>query len=87
MFKDNVPNSPIFDLSSDDIENFSVVCEYFRPPDGIEDDGNSNVVDDFKLEQNYPNPLNPTTVISNVALKVFDALGIEVCGVGKYRHA
>ncbi|MDD8018561.1 MAG: T9SS type A sorting domain-containing protein [Bacteroidota bacterium] len=41
--------------------------------------------DKFELYQNYPNPFNPTTVISyqlpaisNVSLKIYDALGREV---------
>lgn len=41
--------------------------------------------DDFILYQNYPNPFNPVTVIgyrlpviSNVSLKVYDALGREI---------
>ena len=43
------------------------------------------IVNEFNLEQNYPNPLNPCTLIkysiaerSNVTLKVFDVLGNEV---------
>ena len=56
----------------------------------IED--NENVVNDFKLEQNFPNPFNPTTKIKytipdvisteernlKATLKVYDVLGIEV---------
>ncbi len=40
---------------------------------------------DYKLEQNFPNPFNPTTTIyyslpkaSNVSIKVYDMLGNEV---------
>ncbi|MEK7263251.1 MAG: T9SS type A sorting domain-containing protein [Bacteroidota bacterium] len=47
-------------------------------------DGNSEKYD-FKLEQNYPEPFNPKTVIgfslkevSNVTLRVYDILGREV---------
>jgi hypothetical protein len=39
----------------------------------------------FKLDQNYPNPFNPSTIIryelpkmSNVSIKIYDALGKEV---------
>lgn len=43
------------------------------------------IPEEFKLYQNFPNPFNPTTVISfqlpvisNVSIKVFDVLGNEV---------
>ena len=48
-------------------------------------DGGPDIPADFVLEQNYPNPFNPSTAISyklsavsNVTLKIFDALGREV---------
>jgi uncharacterized lipoprotein YddW (UPF0748 family) len=45
----------------------------------------ANIVHDFKLEQNFPNPFNPATAInfsipraSFVTLKLFDVLGKEI---------
>ena len=45
----------------------------------------SNIVTDYALAQNFPNPFNPTTTINyaipksgNVTLKVYDILGKEV---------
>ncbi|MCX6151244.1 MAG: T9SS type A sorting domain-containing protein [Ignavibacteriales bacterium] len=52
---------------------------------GIEETKKSEVPKEFKLEQNFPNPFNPATVISwqlpirsYVQLKIFDILGKEV---------
>jgi len=51
----------------------------------VTDVNENNIVAQFKLHQNYPNPLNPSTNIkyeiperSLVTLKVFDVLGNEV---------
>ncbi|HSW54359.1 MAG TPA: LamG-like jellyroll fold domain-containing protein [Ignavibacteriaceae bacterium] len=48
-------------------------------------DDNPLLISEFKLEQNFPNPFNPSTIIkyqvssiSNVSLKVYDVLGNEV---------
>jgi len=55
-------------------------------------DSKINVPDNFKLEQNFPNPFNPSTIINysipaverrgsslyNVTLKVYDVLGKEI---------
>lgn len=55
---------------------------------GIDDDDSgifTNVPDNFRLDQNFPNPFNPSTTIrfalqrpTQVTLRVFDALGREV---------
>ena len=55
----------------------------YIPVTGVELDNNEIIT--YKLSNNYPNPFNPTTMISysiptlgNVELKVFDVLGREV---------
>ena len=60
---------------------------------GVED--NNGSVDEYVLYQNYPNPLNPTTIISwhspvssHQTLKVYDVLGNEVATlVDEYKPA
>lgn len=63
-----------------------------RNPVGVNDD--ETIVNQFKLEQNFPNPFNPSTTIKfdipaslnpsqggtlrNVTLKVYDILGREI---------
>jgi len=51
----------------------------------VEESGSNNYPTNFKLEQNFPNPFNPTTKINYeisesqlVTLKIFDAIGKEV---------
>jgi len=54
-------------------------------PSSIDEDKNNFVVTNFNLEQNFPNPFNPSTKIeysvpqsSTVVIKVFDILGNEI---------
>jgi hypothetical protein len=54
------------------------------PPTEIQKDY-LNIITDYKLNQNFPNPFNPETVISwqlpvsgYVTLKIYDVLGREV---------
>lgn len=55
------------------------------PPDMITEEGRENIPTDFALEQNFPNPFNPITIIryavpgeSQLTLTVFDVLGRKV---------
>jgi hypothetical protein len=54
-------------------------------PTGVGTDPGRGVAQRFSLEQNFPNPFNPSTVIryrlaamSTVVLKIYDVLGCEV---------
>jgi len=54
----------------------------------VEDNNNASIINDFSLEQNFPNPFNPSTNIiysipqsSNVVLKVIDILGNEIASL------
>jgi cell wall-associated NlpC family hydrolase len=58
--------------------------DFFTSPVSIVEEGNKNPTE-FSLEQNFPNPFNPSTIISYhlsansfVTLKVYDVLGNEV---------
>ena len=60
----------------------AAVNVYSEPIVGVDDDF---IVNSYNLEQNFPNPFNPSTSIkytlaekSNVVLKVYDVLGKEV---------
>jgi hypothetical protein len=92
--------TPSFDANIAMNTNWQIITPYgseweyfdngFMPPnltlhDIISDVPMSNVITEYKLYPNYPNPFNPTTVIQfdlpktgNVSLKVFDILGREI---------
>jgi len=51
----------------------------------VEEDDDNDVITEYSLKQNFPNPFNPTTVIkynlvksAKVELKIFDVLGQEI---------
>ncbi|PKL82073.1 MAG: hypothetical protein CVV24_12005 [Ignavibacteriae bacterium HGW-Ignavibacteriae-3] len=62
------------------------VLEYTGPTGLLQDEGYNIVIpEDYILENNYPNPFNPSTTINftlpiqkRISLKVFDMLGREV---------
>lgn len=65
-----------------DAKNYYNSC-YGYDPVGINE--NISLSDDFKLNQNFPNPFNPETVISynlphksDVLIKIYNASGIEI---------
>ncbi len=57
---------------------------------GIEDGNNAIMPSKIELQQNFPNPFNPTTMISfslpeksKVSLEIFNLLGQKVAGLGE----
>lgn len=63
----------------------SIISQINSLPKHVNDDSNSSVPQDFTLENNFPNPFNPSTVIqyaipiaSNVKLEVFNITGEKV---------
>ncbi|MCJ7554147.1 MAG: T9SS type A sorting domain-containing protein, partial [Ignavibacteriaceae bacterium] len=70
------------------------VLKWFEIPVGVEKE-NDLIPEAYNLSQNFPNPFNPSTVISYqlpvsglVSLKVYDILGSEVATlVNEYRSA
>ena len=71
----------------------SILCDYAQ--DITEVDEISNPIVDFYLEQNFPNPFNPSTTISwqlaagsDATLKIYDILGREVATlIDEYKPA
>lgn len=65
----------------------SAICPAWKPRSttSVEDGGQNNVPQDFKLHRNYPDPFNPSTTTtlelskeSQVTLEIFDSLGRKV---------
>ncbi len=64
----------------------------YAPPIGILSQ-NTNLLEQFELYQNFPNPFNPTTTISyeipkdvNVSIKIYDLLGREVFSLSEFKR-
>lgn len=76
---------------ADGLAGFQIYRNLLVTPVSVEPD--EVVVKDFKLEQNFPNPFNPTTIISWQSpvgswqtLKIYDILGNEIATlVDEYR--
>jgi len=63
----------------------AVMLQIVPESSGVKDNGQTNIPAQFVLEQNYPNPCNPTTTITfsvgtycHTSLRVFDLLGREI---------
>ena len=71
----------------------NLLCDYAQDITDIEE--MSNPISNFYLEQNFPNPFNPSTTISwqlaegsDATLKVYDILGREIATlVNEYKSA
>lgn len=92
------PNTELRSASYDENNNRLYVTEFNAPGDGLlmihvwevshivsVDDEQTEILNNYKLEHNYPNPFNPSTVIcyqiaeeNHVSLKVCDIIGSEV---------
>jgi hypothetical protein len=76
------PSNNTVTFSTSDVGNFFILTG--DSPTSVET-SNDFTIEDFRLEQNFPNPFNPTTTIKYqisdvgfVTLKVYDVLGNEV---------
>jgi photosystem II stability/assembly factor-like uncharacterized protein len=83
-------------VKSENLNGYSEWSEIYKFTTGITDvDEAGNISYKFKLEQNFPNPFNPTTKLKysiplseNVQIKIFDILGLEVMTlINEYKKA